>query len=81
MYRNIFFLQMFLYYLEVSLNNCALLVNAVPVQFNYTGCKSSIKCHLYSGVIWLEVYYCAFQVFIICAFSAAHIEKEVLNSF
>ena len=46
---------MFLYYLEISLNDCAPLVTAVPGQFNYTGCKTSIICHLYSEVIWLEV--------------------------
>ena len=60
MYRNIFSLQMLLYYLELSLNDFAPLVTAVPGQFNYTGGKTSILCHLYSRDIWLEVYHCAF---------------------
>lgn len=46
---------MFLYYLELSVNDFTQLVTPVPGQFNYTGCKTSIIYHLYSGVIWLEV--------------------------
>ena len=55
MYRNIFSLQMFLSYLELSLSDCAPLVTEVPGQFNYTGCKTSIICHMYSGFIFITV--------------------------
>jgi len=75
MYRNIFSLQMFLYP-EISLNDCAPLVTAVPGKFNYTGCKTSIMSFVFWSYLVGSLSLCFLSVYYLCIFCNTHRKRS-----